>query len=104
MITTAQQTAENYLFGPMDLAFLQPVRLTDFVYYGYGSCTGRIVLSPAPTCLVYTPPVASVPPTTELPPPWHPPINPDPPTNVPVPGTLLLLALGLVAMKMKRWV
>lgn len=97
MITTAQQTAENYLFGPMDLAFLQPVRLTDFVYYGYGGCTSKIVMSPAPRCEpIYSHAVTTA---AEIPP-WYPPVDPD--GSVPVAGTLLLFGLGLILMRLVR--
>lgn len=97
---THNETMQVYESIPLDLPFLNPVEFGP-VIYGYGGCSGKIVLSPAPVCIPYFP--TNPPPTVEIPPPWHPPHNPpETPPSVPLPSTLILLVLGLAILKKIR--
>lgn len=88
---------EHFFSIPLELPFLQ-VETLGPVIYGYGGCTGKIVLSPHPVCKAIYP---TAPQVAEVPPPWVPPVDP-PSSQVPLPGTLILVAIGLVAMMANR--
>lgn len=97
MTVMQAEFTEQFFSIPLELPFLQ-VETFGPIVYGYGGCTGKIVLSPHPVCKAIYPST----PATEVPPAWTPPIDPPPVSTVPIPGTLILFALGLAMMKRVR--